>query len=214
MRVVPIRILLAVLGGLSHGQPLNITCHDGIAFHGLLIGLDNFFIIQGIKIISANLPLAEDTHDFLTNIVQVLVRIRVVLHIVSCLTIEQIEQGVNLLKCDVVNGELDVRPNHQLLKVLELDVVVLGVLERNDVLLDTLDFVLGILHDDLVVLVLDGARLLNLLVHLPLLTEVELAVLVLLVCFEFDDLRLKQFLFDEHAGQDERIQEVLILPFC
>lgn len=80
--------------------------------------------------------------------------------------------------------------------------VVLGMPERNNVLLNTLNLVLRVLHNNLVIFVLDISRVLHQLIYLPLLAKEQLVILVLLVCLILINLRLKQFLFYEHSGEN------------
>ena len=63
-----------------------------------------------------------------------------------------------------------------------------SMLESDDVLLNAFDLVLRVLHDNLMVLILNVSRVLNSFIHLTLLTEIKLTVLILLIRFIFDDL--------------------------
>ena len=77
------------------------------------------------------------------------------LGILTCLTVEEVEERVDLFEANIIYCELNVGTDHQLLEVFELHVVVFCMLERDDVLFNALDLVLGVLDNDLVVLILD-----------------------------------------------------------
>lgn len=68
--------------------------------------------------------------------------------------------------------------------------IVFSMSESDYILLNALDFILRVLHNDLMVFVLDISRVLHHIVYLPLRAKEQLIILVLFVCLVFVDLGL------------------------
>ena len=231
---VIIIVVGAVFGGVALGLPLDVGHHDGVALLGLL--LDALIIEvavllqillkaplpqQPLALPTTSLPLASSSRRSLLTTCRrrpllpipiLLITPTIALLLTAGLAIKQRVQLIYLHQSDILDSKLYVWPDHELLEVLVFDKVVLDVLECDDVLLDAVDLVLGVLHDYLVVLVLNFARALHLFTHSVLGAQVHLVVMKLLLDIILHYLRLQQFLLDEHAGEHKRIQEVLIRP--
>lgn len=102
--------------------------------------------------------------------------------------------------------------NHQLLEIFILYEVIFSVPECYNILFDALDFVLRVLHNNLVILILYTSRPLHSIIHLALGPYVQLAVMTLALLLELKRLSLQQFLLDEHSSEDKSVQKVLIRP--
>ena len=76
------------------------------------------------------------------------------------------------------------------------------MLERDDVLLNAFNLVLGVLDNNLMVLILNVSGIVDFLIDLTLLIEIHLAVLILLLRFIFYDLGLQKLLLNEHSCQN------------
>jgi len=116
------------------------------------------------------------------------------------------------MQCDVFDCKFDVWTDHELLEIFVFYVIVFNVLECNDVLLITIDFILRILNNYIVIFVLNFPRLLHFLIKSTLRAQKHLIVMERLFHVVFDNLLFQQFLFDKHTGQDQRVKEVLVGP--